>query len=203
MNEFVKRCHTLARRIYLYPLYRKYKFDKWHFVPVAWKPYVKDIIGFISDNTKNMKERGTIIEFGCGLCDIVGNKKLKRFTRIGVDSSVETCKAAQELHKDIKIINGSFGDIKGLDIEYLIAVNFIHDIHSDQLEQYFTSLIHDNRVEYLILDEIKGGDYKYHHDFASWEDKFNFSLVEKMGPYVASGNGERYILVLKQKRENK
>ena len=201
MNGFIKRCHTLVRRIYLYPLYRKYKFDKWHFVPVVWKPYVKDIVGFISDNTKNKAEGGTIIEFGCGLCDIVGNKKLKRFTRIGVDSSVETCRAAQELHKDIKIINGSFEDIKGLNIEYLIAVNFIHDIPGTQLEQYFTSLIHDNRVEYLILDEIKGGDYRYHHDFSSWEAKFNFSIVKKMGPYVASGNGERYIVV--QKNESK
>lgn len=185
-----KRFHTLCRHIRLHGLYKKYGFDKWHFVPVIYKPYIKEIKKYINSTYKN----GYVVEIGCGLCDILGG--IEATQRLGVDMSIPTLNAAKELHPEVDFLEGTFDDIKGLKIDTLIAVNFTHNISDGDMETYFKNLIVNNSVRRCVLDEVTG-DYKYKHDYLSIIKSVvpNVTLVNTMGPYRGAGNGERYIKV--------
>ncbi len=185
------KLHQFCRFIYLYPLYKKYGFDKWHLIPIVSKPYVKDIIKWLN---KNSCEGDLIIECGCGLCDIISHNSLKRCKRLGIDLNENVCRASSILNKDICIKQGSFDIIKNKKIQALISVNFIHEISPKTLQDYYKKIIKNNIVNYFIIDSVTG-KYKYTHNPVSLFENTNFSVVEKFGPYKSDG-GERYIYIL-------
>jgi len=62
---------------------KKYGFNKWHMIPKLEKPYVSDIVRYIC--AKGISTNTCIVECGCGLCDIVGDRAFKDCRRIGVE----------------------------------------------------------------------------------------------------------------------
>jgi hypothetical protein len=196
-----RRVHTLFRRIRLHRLKRKYNFDSWHTVPIIWKPYVKDIVAYISEYPVG----GVLVECGCGLGDIVGNKKLEKIYKkncLGVDMSSGVIGAARELHPHVEFLVGSFVDIKEKEIAYLVAVNFTHMLDVSTMKNYLNGCCNNNVVKNIIVDEVTG-DYKYTHDYEKLCSSLDvpYTLTKVMGPYVSAGGGSRYIKVFTKKME--
>lgn len=154
-------------RYILFEKYRKkYHFNQWHMIPKIMKPYVIDIIHYIE---KTSVHKGTsIVECGCGLCDILSAKCFSKCNRVGVERDKRVFDAIQEIYakKGIKFVNGSFQDILNMDIDWLIAVNFTHEISDADMAAYLNNLTEKNHIKYFILDEVTG-NYKYTHDYAA------------------------------------
>lgn len=136
------------------------------------------------------------MECGCGLCDIIGNCKLKGYERVGVELSEKVYYAAKELHKDITFINGTISDIKNYNIDFFIAVNFTHVISSEDMRKAMNDLILKNHIHYVIVDEVTG-NYPYTHNFEEIIP-VEFCCVKKLGPYESDG-GERYVKIFRNK----
>lgn len=173
-------------------LYEQYGFNEWHLISAASKPYIKDIVNYIIQNSS---QGGQIVECGCGLGDMIGNRKLKGYRRIGVELSEKVYCAAKELHKEITFINGTFSSIKNYTIEFFIAVNFTHEIPSDELGELIKNLTLENNIHYIIVDEVTG-NYPYTHNFEKIMPK-EFYCVKTFGPYPSDG-GKRYVKVFKR-----
>lgn len=173
--------------------YRKeYGFDKWHMVPKMGKPYIKDIINYIIKNGGG-NEQTTIVECGCGLCDILADKSFQKCQRIGVERDERVFNALKEIYskKTIKFINGSFQNINNMKIDWLIAVNFTHEISDEEMKINLNKLVGNNEIKNIILDEVTG-NYKYWHDYSAIIP--HEYEMKKMGEYRADG-GKRQIKV--------
>lgn len=164
--------------------------DPWHMIPKYKKPYIKDIIstacGLLSDADEN------VVECGCGLCDILGNKKLKQFKRFGFDVDKNVILVDREMYPDIDFTEGSFEKIQHMSISVLIAVNFPHMLPVGVLHAAIHNLLAENQVRYFIVDEATGL-YKYAHKFAEILPP-EYTEIKAMGPYEGWG-GVRYIKV--------
>lgn len=190
-----RKLAILHRRKRLKKLQKKYNFNDWHLIPIISKPYVKDIVKYIEKNFLYSGE-GYVVEFGCGLCDIIGDYKLRKYKRIGVDLSEEVCNAARELHNEVTIINGTFDEIENVKIECLIAVNFIHNISSDDMSLIIGKLTAKNQVRCIIVDEVTG-NYPFTHNFDKIMPEIYF-CKKILSPYSSDG-GERYIKIYEMK----
>lgn len=164
--------------------------DPWHMIPKFKKPYVKDIISTV--NKLPLDTTGSIVECGCGLCDIVGSKKLKRYQRFGFDVDENVIYVDEKLYPNIAFTVGSFEKIHHMNISVLIAVNFLHLIPEDVLRMTFHKLFAENNVHYFIVDESTGL-YKYTHKFMSLLPA-GCTLVKTLGPYEG-WCGVRYIKI--------
>jgi len=92
----------------------------------------------------------------------------------------------------IELINGSFRDIKNLEIDWFIAVNFTHAISDKEMASNLQCLTKNNRIHHFILDEVTG-NYEYTHDYKMLMPQ-GYILADKLGPYASDG-GRRYIKV--------
>lgn len=186
MNKFMDVVRYIKYGKYL----KKYGFDKWHMIPKSRKPYVKDIINFIEMD--GIDENTCIVECGCGLCDILQNKRFKKCKKIGIERDKKVYDTICELYRGGVFVNGSFDRIRGMDIDWLIAVNFTHEISDDEMSIYLKQLAENNRIKNIILDEVTG-NYKYEHHYAELIPK-GYSQKHIMGPYPSDG-GKRYICI--------
>ncbi|RKM60412.1 glycosyltransferase [Butyrivibrio sp. CB08] len=174
-------------------LQKNFGFIDWHLTPKLDKPYIDAIVDAIVDQTKDRSYR-SIVEIGCGLGDIIGDSLLEGYSRKAYDLSSEVICAARErfMKRGVEWYVGSFNDVKDRDIEFLIAVNFIHSIKPEYLLEYFNNLYSRNKIKYLIVDKVTG-NYPYTHDFESLLPEYVHE-IKRFGPYYADG-GERYILL--------
>ena len=164
--------------------------NPWHMMPKFKKTYVKDIVGAIAGLLEKPDSR--IVECGCGLCDILGSSKLKKYKRYGFDLDENVIYVDKQLFHDIEFTVGSFDKIQDMDISALIAVNFLHILPEDILRATFHDLFTNNRIQYFILDEVTGL-YEHLHKFASILPP-GCTLVRTLGPYESWG-GVRYIKI--------
>ncbi|MCI9539770.1 MAG: class I SAM-dependent methyltransferase [Lachnospiraceae bacterium] len=192
---YIKLCF-LWRKIKWKKYQNKYGFGSWHMIPKASKPYTKDIVKYI---VKNKGETDCIVEFGCGLCDILANRGLKKWKRTGVEKEESVYQACRAIYKNtnIKFIHGSFMDIGNEKIDWFIAVNFIHNIPKEEIKKILYQLAKKNNVQYFILDEVSG-NYPYTHNF-DFLVRGGYCLVQSLGPYKAD-QGERYIRIYRIKK---
>ncbi|MCR5238230.1 MAG: hypothetical protein K6E34_13620 [Lachnospiraceae bacterium] len=175
-------------------LQKRYHFPDWH-LSVA-NDYSFEIADYIYNIACDMDHVPTIVECGCGLCNIIGDKKLDEFFRIGFDINETLLNAERELYegKSISFVKGSFGDIGCGRIDFLISVNFPHEIPTDSLKKIYSSLFKRNQITYYIVDEVTG-NYPYHHNYSSiLPDEYR--LYESIGPFGSDG-GERNIRIFK------
>lgn len=191
--KVINKCEWIYRAIRLSKLQKKYEFSKWHMIPFSYKQYAKDIVAYINKCNRIYKRNTcNVVECGCGLCDILKRIKTKG-RKIGVDQSEMVCNACRELYsnKTIEIINGSFDDIKNLEIEWFIAVNFVHNIATEIVREYFLELVQKNKIYNFVVDEVNGEDYLYTHNYDEIIPS-KYKLKEKLGPYEVKG-GKRVI----------
>lgn len=193
LKKIYQKVSDILWRRKIKKLQERYGFNDWHLISAVSKPYVKDIVNYIIQNSSS---GGQLVECGCGLGDIIGNRKLKSYERVGVELSEAVYCAAKELHKDITFINGTFSDIKNYNIDFFIAVNFIHVISSEDMREIMKNLILKNHIRYIIVDEVTG-NYPYTHNFEKIITA-EFGCGKILGPYESDG-GERYVKVFKKK----
>ena len=175
-------------------LKEKYGFDEWHMTPKWCKPYINDVVQFIASTMDNSSE-GYIVDIGCGLCDILGDKRLKGHNRMGYDLSEAVCKANAELYSDFTVKQGSFDKVIDLKIDYLLALNFTHGISVEDMKAYWDKVTATNDVDRIIVDEVTG-NYTYAHDFSDMIEGYE---TEKVLTGYSSDGGTRQIRILRRK----
>ena len=160
VNGFTFYYHKVINRIKRFKhrmLIHDKNIEPWHMISKDEKPYCEEIVRYILE--KQMY--GAIVELGCGLCDIIGDRRLKKYERIGMDIDDKVIAEARLHHSDIKLKNGSFDDIgTGKTIRFLIMVNFLHTIPMEVLREKLERIFSRNTVDFFIADEVTG-NYKY------------------------------------------
>lgn len=137
-------------------LYNK-NLDPWHIIPKEFKPYCDEIINYILEK----KQEGDVVELGCGLCDIIGDKRLKSFRRFGLDIDNEVIEEAKLHFSDIDLKCGSFEDLEiKQDLDFFITINFLHAIPPEELRENLNKIFRESHIEYYIADEVTG-NYRY------------------------------------------
>jgi predicted deacetylase len=181
---FIKGCFTLIKH---YILFKKYHFDKWHILPIEWRPYAIYTYRYINQYSIWW----LIVEVGCWLGEILN--KVQSSDKEGYDIFSDVIQWAKFLNKKVSYQIWSFEDIKGKDIEFLITVNFIHWIDWDTLEKHYHNITQKNTIQYIIVDEVQDKNYEYNHKFETILPN-SYKLHFKQEWF----QGERSILVFKK-----
>lgn len=201
--RIIRRIDSITARTVRYIKFekyrRKYGFNEWHMSPVVDKPYIKGIIEYIRDY--GIDKNTYIVECGCGLCDILACKAFRKCKLLGVEKNKSVYAAINEIYhsRDISFINGTFEDITEKCIDWLIAVNFTHEISDIEMTDILENLTKNNQIRHIILDEVTG-NYKYQHNYAGIVPK-GYTLEKIVGPYPADG-GVRHIVIFEKKRKD-
>lgn len=137
-----------------------YGFEKWHFTNnFETIKYKKAIVSKLNSNYSFNK----VIEFGCGLGEIL--KNINSNEKIGIDISNKVLKGAKILNRKAKFYHGSLS-VSPQKTDLLITLNWIHGIEFKNLYKLLRP--HLNKTKYFMFDiineEIEGYQY-YHKDF--------------------------------------
>lgn len=160
----IKGC---CKVMYFTLLKKRYRFARWHLSPIEHRKYAMDIV----EAVQSLSAAGaSIAEVGCGLGEILrkisvsGNPPEARL--FGWDISPEVIAAAEALDKknEITYSIGTFDDVRDMKIDWLITVNFLHNISSGDLAEYYRKITEQNDIERIVADTVSGSGYKYHHD---------------------------------------
>jgi SAM-dependent methyltransferase len=141
-------------------------FDHWHTSVIEERHYALDIVNYC--NTR--KDRGTILEIGCGLGDMLRRANFHK--KIGFDIDLRVLQAAKLLSRlsvgpKIRFDEFRFpeSELKEI-VDILIMVNWIFFIEQDTLrayiEKYFQKNLRDGGA--IIIDTLKDPHYPNHHD---------------------------------------
>lgn len=141
-----------------------YKFDQWHVnYPFELKPYAMFVVKYINENLKP----NVVVEIGCGLGEILANIQAKE--KYGIDIDKKVLNAASFLHKNkgIKFKEGSFEVVENLNIDVLIALNFLHGVNRETVKNMLEKIFQQNKIKYIIVDNYEEGNYNH-----NWEIVF-------------------------------
>jgi len=143
-------------------LMKIFDFEPWHVSTLASRPYCIDLVDYVN---KSIGINGTVVELGCGLGENLAH--IKCLHRHGIDKSQEVLEAAKLKYyfTNIQFTEGSFDAVRGEKIDYLIAVNFLHDFDSSLVQEWFEIIIKNNNVLNIIVDELDDEQYYRLHDF--------------------------------------
>ena len=167
MNELLDRLIFLiinGPKYFLnWVLLKIFNFEPWHVSTFASRPYCIDLVDYVNDSI-NIND--TVVEIGCGLGESLARIKCRN--RYGFDTSQQVLKAARIkfCFKGIKFFNGSFDDVLDMNIDYLIAVNFLHDFETEQVKMWFDNILNKNNIQNIIVDELTDENYFCLH---KWE----------------------------------
>lgn len=173
--------------VYYKYLQHCYRFQEWHTTPINFRPYA---IGIVDDLNKKPKKK--VVEIGCGLGEIIGN--LKGCERKGLDLDARVIKAAGRLYRNTHFCVGSFANIMGEKIDYLITVNFIHAIAPEELKRDYQYLCGNNDIKNIVLDVTDSPNYQYVHDVHYLFDELGYVVKRLKGYQVIKGRRWIYIL---------
>ena len=156
---------TLMRIKYIlnFCLYLFYKYDPWHVSSVESREYCLDAVNYV--NSKIQLD-GCAIEIGCGLGETIS--KINCRSKFGYDLSDKVIAAAKVRHFFNSTIFhlGSFDSLNYKKIDFLIALNFLHDFDSKIVAKWFEDINDKNDLLYIIIDEVHDPDYKNNHNFS-------------------------------------
>ena len=174
------------RRLYYAQLQKKYGFDMWHISPIWHRKYVIEVIRYINKN----KPLNSVAEIGCGLGDLLRN--VNADNRIGMDIDENVIEAAKKLNRrndEIEFCVGSFKELQGKKINYLITLNFMHGSRETEWIQPYTTVINNNSIDNIIVDVVpEGVDKACCLDFSKILPS-SYTLKDRLGPYL----GGRYV----------
>lgn len=176
---------------YFMILMRKYQFEEWHVLPINFRPYAIRIVDYL-----NEQKTGRVVEIGCGLGEIIGN--INTHERLGYDIDSRVILAAKKIYRKVVFHTGSFEDVKNQKVDYLITVNFIHNIPPEELREKYLGLIENNEIKHIILDVVYGKGYKYKHDVKELFCGSGYKVKKRLSRDCAAQNGSRWIYILER-----
>lgn len=179
----------MIRQFFYKRLSLKYHFDEWHTTPINFRPYAIGIVRYL-----NNQKKSTVIEIGCGLGDIIGN--IDDCQKEGWDIDKNVIRVGKKLYHKVKFEVGSFYSIKGKNIDYLISVNFIHNISPKELKKNYKVICCNNNINHIVLDVVHDNGYKFQHDISFLFDELGYKVV-KINRYPTL-NGRRWVYILKK-----
>jgi SAM-dependent methyltransferase len=163
-----------------------YRFDWWHTSPLDNRKYAKDIILELNKRS----ERGSLIEIGCGLGDILGKAKYDR--KYFYDISPNVLSAAKFLQKFSQ--PPSINTYKKFDFlidtlasnlrfDAIVLVNWIHGYDRDILKSHLNKIVNNNlnKNGLIIFDVVEdNSNYKFNHSATDLLDlqQFNFRILD-------------------------
>lgn len=176
---YFKKLHRIILMLF-------FRFDYWHTSPLDNRKYAIDIISALN----HRKSRGSLIEIGCGLGDILIKSNYDR--KYFYDISKEVLKAAafmQKFSKTPSINSFKTFDLltdslnKDLKFDAIVLVNWIHCLENQLLKSRFSAIIKDNLNEkgIIIFDIIENNsNYKFNHTVDDLIDlqKFNITTLD-------------------------
>lgn len=144
-----------------------YGFDNWHTSVFSERAYARRLVAHL--NAKPSAERGSIVEIGCGLGDILRRTRYR--TRLGLDRDPDVLRAAALLGRlgrqrgitfatfdfPVSTLSGTF--------DAIVMVNWIHEIDPStlipQLQMYFATNLSEHGE--IIVDTVADPDYPHNH----------------------------------------
>jgi len=148
----------------LLPIYLLFRFDHWHLVsPSSRRPYQRHIAEIVSSFSPD-----SCLEIGCGLGNIIS--KIKCRQRYGLDTSSSVIAAARLIHflKPNLIFSSASIPIKGNHIDFIISLNFLHDMLPSEVEEFLIHITYKFSPSFIFIDEVpkqhtSSSGYKYSH----------------------------------------
>jgi len=175
----VRKFKFFSRFKYLLHLLFSYffKYQSWHISPIDSREYCLDTVDYI--NAK-INYSDCIVEIGCGLGETINLINCEH--RFGYDTSHEVISAANffNLFSKISFNIGSFNSVKNKKIQYLVALNFLHDFNEDTVRSWFHEINESNVISFILVDEVADEEYQHNHNFDSFLPK-NFIFFEAIG----------------------
>ncbi|MBR51939.1 MAG: hypothetical protein CMD58_05435 [Gammaproteobacteria bacterium] len=164
-----------------------FKFEWWHTSPIDNRKYAMDIVSKLNARSS----RGSLIEIGCGLGDILANAKFKK--KFFYDLSPNVLRAARFLQNfsKKKSINSfkTFNFLTDsldtdLNFDAVVLVNWIHGFESEGLKKSINSIVKNNlNTKGLIVFDIieNNKDYKFNHAVSDLidEEKFVITILDE------------------------
>lgn len=174
-------CMVLTQKNVRMILFYLFRFDKWHIVVPARKPWVKATIKFLN----NRELKGSCVDIGCGLGDIIRHVKFNK--RFGFDLEANVLRAAKFL-SILTLKNGivfkKFNfpiDSLNEKFDAILLLSLCHITEPTNLkstiENYFLNNLNNNGC--IIIEIVHYGDkkYKYNHDINFLTNNINCTLV--------------------------
>jgi SAM-dependent methyltransferase len=180
IGRLVREVTRIERRL----LQRVYGFDAWH-VGHAGEPYGRDIVRAL--NARPSASRGSAVEIGCGLGDIL--RRLTFARRLGLDRDRAALEAARFLatlqwSRDLRFAPFEFpSDHLDGRWDAIVMVNWIHAVEparlTDAVAGYFER--HLEPGGWLVLDTVPDPAYTYNHDVHALAPPA--SAINRLGTY--------------------
>ena len=143
-----------------------FKLDRWHRLPVGQKSYIKEVVRYLNKR----ETRNSVVEIGCGLCDIL--KQLKYKNRTGYDCSTPVVNAVNWMNIfrlktwmiNIKQFEFGVDSVVGKH-DAVILCNWIHNVSQAKLNAGIRDIFVNNlTVEgVIVVDLCRSSGYKFKH----------------------------------------
>src|SRR5438132_4809514 len=123
----------IPRRTFRRMLCGVFGVSTWHVAAMENKPYVPKIIDYV-----NARAPQSVVEIGCGFCDIIGG--LNARMRVAYDADPSVVKAARVYttitgaHVDISVLDLAESTLPSHRADVWILVNFLHSLPPDIVE---------------------------------------------------------------------
>lgn len=141
-----------------------YKFDPWHISPIESREYCLDVVEYVNSR---IETADCVVEIGSGLGETIS--RIHCLNKYGYDQSREAIRVAKILSKKkypTIFEVGSFDLPIGLEIKYLITLNFLHDFDTEQVVEWFKMVTDNNNVLNIIVDELDNDNYFKLHKYS-------------------------------------
>jgi SAM-dependent methyltransferase len=167
VTRLLQKVHPRLPRLTRIVLRRLYGFDPWHTSVFSERAYARGLVAYL--NAKPPDERGSVVEIGCGLGDIL--RRARYATRVGLDRDQDVLRAAALLsrlgrQRGIQFATFDF-PVSSLSGRYdvIVMVNWIHGVDPStlvpQLQAYFATNLSE-RGE-IIVDTVADPAYRHNH----------------------------------------
>ncbi len=184
----------LFKRFWYFCLWCIFGFDDWHVSPKEHRKYALDLIQYLC---KHVHKDMVMVEIGCGMGEIVRSVGLRypQMAIYGLDRCPKVISAAKfvDFKQVVHYAVGSFQEVKGLKIDYLITINFTHVIPPDALQQYYQEITAANEITHIVVDSVMSETYAFNHDFSQILPQ-NYTRIYASEPYLS----QRYLIVFKK-----
>lgn len=157
-----RRLRRSLRRV----LARIYGFDTWHVSLLVDRPYARAIIAYL--NSGERVQRGTIVEIGCGLGDILRHVRFR--SRLGLDSDPAVLRLARLLARfrarriEFRRFTFPTSELPGR-YDVIVMVNWIHHIEPNILKANLNRYLRNHLSEHgqILIDAVHDPSYRYNH----------------------------------------